>query len=324
MAFALNSTHIQAFQGRSAVEQAPALRAMQLGWIIIALSVPCAAAIVWTSGLSLVLGKMLPLLLMLPLLFGAYITYRLYKPDQRISDSAGALAMMASAAVLSGLISHAALRLQMPLIDPFLARADAWLGSGIGDANVVTLFFGLDGFNWVLELAYKSSVPLCLAAMLLCAARKDRKTAWEAASSFAVAILLCTVISVFIPAVGNIPHAGLTSAAAEGLPRAAGVFHMELWNALRNGPSNTLDLGQMDGVVTFPSFHFIMALIFARTAATLPFCKAAGYVWAVLIGLSTIPIGGHYIVDLIAGAALWLAIIGCFNASKHKVAQHIF
>ena len=290
--------------------------AIRLGWAIIVLSIPCAVGIVWASGLSLIFGKILPLLFLLPMLFLAHIRYRFFTPDQRISDVTGALAMVISAALLAGLISHAALRLQMPLIDDFLIAADIYLGSGMGNENVVTLFFGLDRFNRLLEIAYESSVQVCMVMILICAARNERKAAWEAASSFAIAILLCSIMSAFIPAVGNIPHSGLTAAAAEGLPRAAGVYHMELWDALRNGDGDALDLGQLNGIVTFPSFHLIMALIFARAVAPFAMFKRAGYAWAALMAVSTIPIGGHYTIDLLAGGVLWLVIIACFRPSK--------
>ena len=275
MAIALNWTEHPSTPGCGAVEQAPARRAIRLGWIAIALSLPCAAAIVLASGLSLIVGDMLLLVLQLPLLFALFVKYHSITPNERLAASVGGITMMTSAAILAGLICHAGLRLQMPLIDGALARADAALGSGMGADNVVTLFFGLGGLPQPFsgDRLWQRPPPLfnCDADI---GHQAGRKTAWETACCFALAILTCSLISVFLPAIGNITTAGLVEAAAIGLPHNAGVYYVDLFNALRDGGGGTLDLGKLDGVVQFPSFHLVMALMIARAAATFPFCKS--------------------------------------------------
>ncbi|MET0589353.1 MAG: phosphatase PAP2 family protein [Novosphingobium sp.] len=56
--------------------------------------------------------------------------------------------------------------------------------------------------------------------------------------------------------------------------------------------------------VCFPSFHTAMALVivqgFAQSRLRWP-----AVIWGALTILSTIPMGGHYVTDLLGGMAVW-------------------
>jgi membrane-associated phospholipid phosphatase len=323
MALAIKLPKNAAKQAKAACRPEPMGLAYQLGWSTLAVAIPIAISIFLASGLTVVAGTMLPLLMLLPMLLGAHYTYRFRSPDYKISDATGGLALMVGAAIIAGLISNAGLALRMPLIDKPLATLDAMMGLGTGEGHIVTWFFGLGGLNQILEYAYVSSVPLCLMLMLALVLAGKRKAAWEAASSFSIAILFCSVVSAFFPAVGNIPHAGLKELAALSLPEGSGTYHLEVFNAFFNGNATELDMGKLVGVVTFPSFHLVMGLVIARAAWPFPMLKWPGLIWAIMIAISTIPIGGHYLVDLIAGGVVWLAIIALFQGviAKDVVAE---
>ena len=75
----------------------------------------------------------------------------------------------------------------------------------------------------------------------------------------------------------------------------------------------------MEGIVTMPSYHTVMAVLltyaFRRTGLV-------GYGIATLnLGmlLSIPPIGGHYLVDVLAGGALTLGAIAVQRAPWHRV-----
>jgi membrane-associated phospholipid phosphatase len=75
--------------------------------------------------------------------------------------------------------------------------------------------------------------------------------------------------------------------------------------ALREARTFVIDPTQLAGVATFPSFHTALALMTAAAWRDVPTIRAAMFAWQALVIVSTIPIGGHYVVDLIAGAACW-------------------
>ena len=75
---------------------------------------------------------------------------------------------------------------------------------------------------------------------------------------------------------------------------------------LRSGHDLNFALAELTGVVTFPSFHTAMALAYIWG-----FRNTGPIGWSIgvlnLVMLCAIPwIGGHYLVDMIAGAAMML------------------
>jgi membrane-associated phospholipid phosphatase len=68
-----------------------------------------------------------------------------------------------------------------------------------------------------------------------------------------------------------------------------------------------LRITSLDGVISFPSFHATMALITAAMWRKNPLAFLAAGAWSLLVLLGTVPCGGHYLVDLIGGGAIWAA-----------------
>ena len=80
----------------------------------------------------------------------------------------------------------------------------------------------------------------------------------------------------------------------------------------------------MEGIVTMPSYHTVMAVLF-----TYAFRRTGliGYGIATLnlvMLLSIPPIGGHYLVDMLAGGALALGAIAVQRAPRHGVSRILF
>ena len=61
----------------------------------------------------------------------------------------------------------------------------------------------------------------------------------------------------------------------------------------------------LSGVVTFPSFHAVMACMIGSAFQGFRWMSALVWIWSSVMVFSAIPIGGHYAIDLVAGAALW-------------------
>jgi membrane-associated phospholipid phosphatase len=88
------------------------------------------------------------------------------------------------------------------------------------------------------------------------------------------------------------------------LPVAAHTGYVAQEAALRNGSMRLIDLGHIEGLVCFPSFHTTLALVCAYAAWPLRFAAWPFLLLNILIILSAPVIGGHYFVDIIAGAVL--------------------
>ena len=69
-----------------------------------------------------------------------------------------------------------------------------------------------------------------------------------------------------------------------------------------------LKIDRMGAVISFPSFHTVCALILAQAWHGIRFAGPVAKLLAGVIIFSCIPMGGHYLVDLIAGAAVWWGV----------------
>jgi membrane-associated phospholipid phosphatase len=74
-----------------------------------------------------------------------------------------------------------------------------------------------------------------------------------------------------------------------------------------DGAHPVLQLNSIGGVVSFPSFHTIMGLILAAMWRKRPLIFVPAAIYCTVMLLSTLPFGGHYFVDLVAGVGVWTA-----------------
>lgn len=104
------------------------------------------------------------------------------------------------------------------------------------------------------------------------------------------------------------PAMGTYASAAGGLPLPYRPITADepraLITALRNGTAGIVDLGIDQGIICMPSFHTACALLYIRATWRIPRLRLA-IVPLNLLMLAATPVeGSHYIVDILAGAAL--------------------
>jgi membrane-associated phospholipid phosphatase len=82
-----------------------------------------------------------------------------------------------------------------------------------------------------------------------------------------------------------------------------------------------INLLDFDGVVNFPSFHCCMALLTAYVYRGMARISGFVYAFSGLVIVSCVPIGGHYLSDIVAGAAVWGAFV-VMTRLRSRVAPH--
>lgn len=288
-------------------ERARRSHVCRLGWSATAAGAVLAACVLTASRMQIVPMSAVQLFSIVATLGCIHVVYGRYRPNIRIELASGALAMMIASALAAGIMSNAGLRLRHPLIDATLAQADAAMG--IDTPAVVLAFVGHPVVTQLLDLCYLSAFPLAFLVAAICAVRGQTDRVWETSWSFSVCILVCSAVAALYPAIGNVPHAGLEGLAGHGLPAGSGTYHLQAFRSLYGGSDPQLDLRQLEGVVTFPSFHVIMGLIVAWALRGNGLTTAVAVVWCAAVAISTVPIGGHYVTDLIAGSILWAVCV---------------
>src|ERR1700759_1797363 len=202
------------------------------------------------------------------------------------------LTLVATAAF--AVLSYLAMAVSAPLVDKQLLAADRALG-----------FDWLAGFHWlqahllvakVLQTIYDSLIYQGLYFGVLFGLMDRREDLREMFWLVFVAGLLTSAGAALFPALGTFKTFGL---------EAHGAYLPDMLK-LRSGHDLHFALSSLTGVVSFPSFHTTMALAYAYG-----FRRAGAIGWIVgalnFVMLFSIPFfGGHYLVDMIAGAGVML------------------
>src|SRR3546814_12195667 len=90
--------------------------------------------------------------------------------------------------------------------------------------------------------------------------------------------------------------------------------YLDTFERLRSGALRTLGSESLTGIITFPSFHAAAAVLLGWGFASFGRLGWPLVALNALMFVSAIVGGGHYLVDLIAGAAV--ALIGLWLAAR--------
>ena len=191
-------------------------------------------------------------------------------------------------AVVGLVLTYFAASANLPLMDHMFARLDATTGFHWDDVNAwVQRHAVLRSALW---LAYVSGGMQLPGLFLVHCMRAPGEGSAELMWNFMVSLLIVTAISVFLPAT-----------AMSGM---IGHHHIDVFFAVRNGSIPVLDESMIAGLITFPSWHAAMGVIFMYSARTMKWLLAVLAPLNILVILATVPCGGHYLVDTIAGLAV--------------------
>jgi hypothetical protein len=201
---------------------------------------------------------------------------------------------------------HIAARSDIPWSDNLLARMDATLGMEVPD--VLRLVHGLPPVARVLEFAYGLLIIQVMLATMVPPmwGRMDKAKEYAVACLFAAAVSI-PLLSVF-RALGPWSVYGYTPSQEQ-----EGATHTLL--ALRAGVPFVIDLGNHDGLITFPSFHTVLAILTAVALWPFRYLRWPSAVLTVLVVLSTVTTGWHYVADVLGGlvvTAASLAAARCY------------
>ena len=240
--------------------------------MFIYLSLYAAFVLVMSKGLNVpLMDVMQPLLTGLLLVIGGEAR-PYWRPQLR------GLAFLVVYSATYAVLMDAAAAGHTTLYDDYLIAADAAMGFSVAD---------MPRGGMLLELAYFSFLPqLALAVWFLSDTMFLRR--------FAVVATVAVICLILLPCRGNYTgDHGLTAIASH-------------FDSLAT--ATTVTWRTSEGIITFPSVHTAVATLliagFWKTRLALPMLMLNG-----LMIVSTLPVGRHYVVDLLAGGLIALAAI---------------
>jgi hypothetical protein len=265
----------------------------------------CAAAALFFAALLLALARglsfrgyhvALPVLALLLLVWAAYGASG---RSARLSNMAYLAALWIAFSMAAGVCTYLAAHTGRPLADAALDRLDARLGFSWTAWNSFTQ--SLPWLDRCLYLAY-FSLPLQIILAIFYfsdPARMGRNR--ELFANAMLSIVLTSVFAALYPALGTFASLGIETSRA---------VHLAHLLQLRAGGAMHFDFTSMQGIVAFPSYHTVLAILFTWTyrGSGWPFRAALALNLAMLLATPTY--GGHYLSDMIAGALVAALSIG--------------
>lgn len=218
-------------------------------------------------------------------------------------------------------IHFAAMSFSPPEIDATLYAIDRALGF-----NWLALAAWLDQrpvLDAVLGIAYISLLPQIMVLIILLSHPERTNDLFQFLNVYAITLVLSAVIGAFFPAHAMCRWSEIVAVTyPEMLTRASCAF-LPIYDGLRNGTLTEIDFTHIDGLITFPSFHTTAAILLAWAARKLPLIGPCFAVLNLLMIAATPTFGGHYLIDIIAGALIAGGAIAVFQR-RERAGRLIF
>jgi membrane-associated phospholipid phosphatase len=210
--------------------------------------------------------------------------------------------------VAGGTLSYLITSANLPLRDNVLADVDHlfgfdWLGF-LYETNSSPLVATL------LTKAYQTTglIGQLILIWLAFRQRGDRLAEFIAVLSLST-VALCVGMCL-VPAAGAFAY-------FNPVPHLFGNFSAmgEMWSfthtfgMLRDGTLSVIDISRVDGVVSFPSFHTMLGVMTIYAARDTRWLAIPALVVNGTMILATMPVGGHHLADVLAGAGLTIGAI---------------
>ncbi len=193
-----------------------------------------------------------------------------------------------------------------PLVDGALTRFDATVFGFDWDAeaNWVAAHPMLD---WLLRRAYFSLYYQGALVFLIGSVSRPGDRNGEIIWQFCISLVLTCAIFVFTPALGHVAHIGTD--------------WMKTLMMIRNGEWAAFDFSHIEGIISFPSFHTTLAILLVYAVRRHRWALAVLAPLNMLLIVATLSVGGHYLADVLAGAAVAVISIAAAGLVRQQLAK---
>lgn len=202
--------------------------------------------------------------------------------------------------------------LNNPLTDSYLAAFDATIG--VNWLTLVTYFASLP--EWVSLYStklYSSTDILGLLVAVFLIFSGKHKNLEEFVTYFILTAIIVNIFAGFFPAESAYEYFKPDGDLYARISPVVGEGYMNDFFALRDGSMRQLKLIGANGIVSFPSFHTIIALLLIYVIRGCGLITFLVGIWGLGIVATTPFDGAHYIADIIGGAFVLFATIAAMQ-----------
>jgi hypothetical protein len=186
-------------------------------------------------------------------------------------------------------------RAPRPIVDGFLTRADDMLG--IDPTRFVMFAAAHGGFGQVFGWIYESLTTVCIAALVVPGLAGFDRWASELLVALGASIVMSLLVLAIAQGIGPWVGGRFVPSANQAACESA-IHH------IKSGAPFDVRLDHPDPIVAFPSWHVILAVLASFTLARLRPLRFLSAAWLLLLVISTLTTGWHYVFDVLAGLAV--------------------
>lgn len=301
-------------------ESLEAWRLFNRNWVLLGLLASTLVLCLALTDFSIRVDNHLITLIGLAALFTA-VTYCTFgRVDPRIPFILGALAQLELLSLLMEPLTYIAAATNLPMQDGNLASLDRILG-----LDWVAYFNFIYNRPALIPYAYLGYAmilwPIFVIPIVLGIVREYRRLQ-QFILACALTLIATTLIFVAVPALGTYYEYGI---APDPAIFKAGAYLMQLHDLplVRDGSLRALNVTQLAGIITFPSFHAAAAILCLWAIWCIWWLRPWALIANIGMLLVTPMVGGHYFVDVFARVGLAiLAIATAHKTGRFRLGAH--
>lgn len=236
--------------------------------------------------------------------------YATVRQDASLAGALTAAAQLIAFAAVAAPLSYVAASAALPLWDNELAALDRRLGfdwmSWLDAMNAAPLL------HRTLALAYASFAVQATAIVLVLAAAGHALRLRVFMLTFVLTTLLTIGVSTLMPAQGVWGYLHLAPVNSPAIVPVTRDLPLPVFFGLRDGAIRQLVAEGADGIISFPSLHAALGLLFLLALWPVKYVGGIAALLNVAMIAATPVDGSHYFCDVIAGLAIallsWIAV----------------
>ena len=212
------------------------------------------------------------------------------------------------------ILTYAGTPLNAPLADSVLMSWDKAMGIHL--PAIVAWVRQYPTIEWIFYRAYFSVLPSTLLALIVLGLDPDVRRLREFVLHYILGGLICTVLYFMLPAVCPFGAYGY-----EGRPEQT--RFLEHFLALRAGEFHVVSLTNLEGLITFPSFHTTWAILLAYSFRHYRWLFPPMAILNLAVVISTMTTGWHYGADVVGGILTAMVAIYITRSSRQWLHQDL-
>lgn len=259
--------------------------------------------LVWAplTHFSVAYGAYINVALLSVALFLGSIFYRTRRPEPALSAMLFGCAFLCLFSAAASVLNYCLLTVAGPRIDVHLAAMDRALGFYWPALMEWVARFPL--LNMVLLATYSSSLPQVALLTVALGWGRNYASIYRFCIAVGVGALICICIWTLAPSFGAVAVYAMPEAARH-MPLALDQGYANELVALLGNGTATISPVEVKGLIGFPSYHAVLALLTAYYAWSIAWLRWPALALNLLVLVATPIQGGHHLVDVVAGVVV--------------------